>query len=160
MDRLLPSAPVVGVGAVVWKQDRFLLIRRGHPPNQGSWSLPGGHQELGETVQQAGEREILEETGVTIRVVDVLAVVDLMDGPGRELNYHYTVIDLQAEWLAGDAVAGDDAAAVVWADPDRLEPFKLSEDLLRVVAQSNRRRKGMDFGRILLSLEMADNHHA
>ncbi len=129
-----PTAPVVGVGAVVWKDGRLLLIRRGRPPRQGSWSLPGGRQELGETVQQTALREVLEETGVTIRILDLAAVVDLIHREGGLLQYHYTVIDFVAEWTGGEAVAGDDAEAVRWVTPDELDDYHLTPEMRRVIA--------------------------
>jgi ADP-ribose pyrophosphatase YjhB (NUDIX family) len=139
------SGPVVAVGAVVWKGDRFLLIRRGKPPRQGSWTLPGGRQELGETVSQAAKREILEETGLTIHIVDLVTVVDLMDRDGPLIRHHYTVIDVVAEWVAGEAVAGDDAAAVHWADPADLDDFCLTDAVRRVVALAvDKRRNGVN----------------
>lgn len=128
------TAPVVGVGAVVWKDGRLLLIRRGQPPRQGSWSLPGGRQELGETVQQTAVREVLEETGVTIRILDLAAVVDLIHHEGAVLQYHYTVIDFVAEWTGGEAVAGDDAAAVRWVTPAELDGYDLTPEMHRVIA--------------------------
>ncbi|MTJ80567.1 MAG: NUDIX domain-containing protein [Telmatospirillum sp.] len=154
MTESLPPRPVIGVGALGGIDGRFLLIRRGHPPRQGCWSLPGGRQEAGETVEQAGRREIREETGVSIRVVDVLAVVDLMGGEDGA-GYHYTVIDLEAEWTDGEAVAGDDAADLVWAHPDHLESFGLSPALLAVIASSVDRRRGGPGAPTLLSLSPA-----
>lgn len=136
------TMPRVAVGAVIWKDGQILLIKRGHPPNAGAWSLPGGRQEPGETVSAALTREIAEETGIAIRILDVLAVVDLMERSGDKLLYHYTVIDLLAEWVAGEIRAGDDAADARWADPDRLEEFALTPEIHRVVALSRRRLTG------------------
>ena len=135
------TAPIVGVGAVVWKDDRLLLIRRGRNPRKGSWSLPGGRQELGETVNQAAAREIREETGIEIRILDTLAVIDLIDRDGEAIAHHYTVIDVQAEWVAGEARAGDDAEAVAWVRPDQLDGYDLTEKLREVIAASARLRK-------------------
>ena len=139
MSSATPTAPVVGVGAVVWKDGRFLLIRRGRPPRQGSWSLPGGRQELGETVFQTAVREIREETGVAIRVLDIAGVVDLIDRDGEDIHYHYTVIDVLAVWLSGEAVAGDDAMAVAWVAPGELADYGATEAVCRVVAAAGRR---------------------
>lgn len=134
-----PSAPVVGVGAVVWKDGRILLIKRGRPPRLGSWSLPGGRQELGETVYQTARREIREETGVDIRILDIAGVVDLIDRVGEDIRFHYTVIDVVALWLSGEAVAGDDAAAVVWVAPERLSDYGVTEAVSRIVATAGLR---------------------
>lgn len=129
-------APIVSVGAVVWKGDRVLLIRRGQPPAKGTWSLPGGRQDLGETVFEAACREVLEETGVTIHIRDIAAVVDLIERDGTVVRHHFTVIDVSADWLSGEAVAGDDAEAVAWADPGRLDNYRLTEEVKRVIAIS------------------------
>lgn len=143
MDHL--NAPIAGVGAVVWKKDRVLLARRGHPPKAGSWSLPGGKQKLGETVQEAALREIGEEAGIQIRIVDIAAVVDLMDRDTQgQVLYHYTVVDLVAEWVAGDIRAGDDAAEVAWAHPDDFDSFNLSDDVRRVITLAASKRLPQD----------------
>jgi ADP-ribose pyrophosphatase YjhB (NUDIX family) len=133
--------PVVGVGAVVWKDDGLLLIKRGKPPMEGSWSLPGGHQEPGETVAAAVEREIREETGVAIRIVGLAGVVDLIAREGKDLLYHYTVIDLVAEWVAGEAKAASDAEAVAWVKPDALEPYALSAQVRQIIALAEDKRR-------------------
>jgi ADP-ribose pyrophosphatase YjhB (NUDIX family) len=135
------KAPQVGVGAVVWKGDRLLLVRRGHPPRKGAWSLPGGRQQWGETVHEGVVREVREETGVEIRILDTVAVVDLIERDGAAIAYHYTVVDVVAEWTAGDAVAGDDAAEVTWAHPDDLGRYQLTPKMLEVIAIAARKRK-------------------
>ncbi len=134
MSREYPSWPIVGVGAVIWRGDRVLLARRGRPPRQGSWTLPGGGQHVGETVAETARREIREETGLEISVRDVVAVIDLIERDARgEVHYHYTIIDVLAEWQSGEAVAGDDVDAVAWVHPDDLERYELSGDALRVI---------------------------
>lgn len=113
--REYPDRPWIGVGAIVFKGDHVLLIRRGKPPNQGKWSLPGGAQEIGETVYQTAVREVLEETGLVIAVTRLVTVVDSIhrDDDGR-VQYHYTLIDVSAEWVSGDPVCGDDADEACW----------------------------------------------
>lgn len=135
-------APVAAVGAVVWKDDRILLIRRGHPPRQGAWSLPGGRQQLGETVYEAVAREIREETAVEIRILDIAAVIDLIDrDPDGAIAHHYTVVDVVAEWTGGEARAGDDAAAVAWARHDDLAAYALTPKMHEVIAIAAAKRK-------------------
>ncbi|MBF0373404.1 MAG: NUDIX hydrolase [Alphaproteobacteria bacterium] len=141
MAHVYPEHPVIGVGAVVIRGTEVLLIRRGRPPSLGRWSLPGGKQKLGETVAEAAAREVMEETGLTIAVGAVAAVVDLIepDEKGR-IRYHYTVVDLLADWVAGEPVAGDDAEAAIWAPLDGLDPFELTPRTLDVIAGAVARR--------------------
>jgi ADP-ribose pyrophosphatase YjhB (NUDIX family) len=134
MSHLCPW-PVVGVGAVVWKGDRLLLVRRGRPPRQGAWSLPGGRQEPGETIHQACIREIREEAGIAIRILGLADVVDVIDrDDSQELLFHYTIVDMVAEWVAGEAVAGDDADAVAWVAAEELEDYGLPAAQRDVIA--------------------------
>ena len=136
------KSPVVGVGAVVWKEGRVLLIKRGQPPRQGSWSLPGGRQELGETVAEGAIREVREEAGIDIRILDTVAVVDLIErDPAGAVTHHYTVIDLLAEWVSGEARAGDDAADVAWADPAMLDGYDLTPKVREVIAAAQKMRR-------------------
>lgn len=141
-NRSYPDRPYVGVGTVVFRGEEVLLIKRGRPPREGHWSIPGGIQHLGETVPEAARREVREETGIEIEVIDVIAVVDSIsrDTAGR-IAYHYTLIDIFAEWRSGEAVAGDDAAAVAWVPPDRLEDFELWHETIRVIRLAAMRRK-------------------
>ena len=136
------TQPVVGVGAVVWRDDRVLLIRRGTPPKQGAWSLPGGKQELGETVAAAAAREVWEETGIRITVADVVAVVDLIQRDEQDqLQYHYTLVDVLAHWESGDAHAATDADAVAWASLDELARYELWSETERVIRLADVRRR-------------------
>ena len=137
-----PNRPLIGVGVVVFKGPRVLLIRRGKAPRAGSWSLPGGRQRLGETVRETAAREVREETGVEAEVVALLDVVDSIqrDGDGR-IAYHYTLVDFLAEWRAGEAAAGGDAAAVVWADSGDLDRYQLWDETVRVIGLAKEKRE-------------------
>lgn len=137
MQRDFPERPIVGVGVVVWRDDRVLLIRRGKPPRVGQWSLPGGAQELGETVAETARREVMEETGLTLAALELLTVVDLIepapeDAAGRYL-FHYTLIDFVAEAAPGEAVAAGDAAGVDWFRPADLAGLGLWSETLRII---------------------------
>ena len=103
--------PVAAVGVVCLKDDRILLIRRGTPPRLGEWSLPGGRIEPGERAVDAALRELREETGVE---AEILGLIDVVDGIFPEIGRHYVLIDYAACWIAGDPVAGDDAADAVF----------------------------------------------
>ena len=136
-----PKRPLIGVGVVVFKAGRVLLVRRAKPPRQGDWALPGGRQRLGETVREAARREVREETGLEVEVTALLGVVDSLhrDAEGR-IAYHYTLIDFLAAWRAGQCVAGGDAAEVAWADPNDLAPFELWEETVRMIGLGEARR--------------------
>ncbi len=142
MSREYPKLPMVGIGVVVWRERQVLLIRRGKPPRLGQWSLPGGLQELGETVFEGGRREVREETGTEVEITGVLDVIDSIqhDDAGR-VRYHYTLVDLAAEWRAGEPVAGDDAAAAAWADADDLARYRLWDETVRLIGLSAAKRK-------------------
>lgn len=107
---------------IVWKGDALLLIRRGKPPGEGRWSVPGGSQELGETLFETAVREVREEAGVVCRPTGILTAVDniVRDAAGR-VSFHYTIVEVAAEWVAGDPVAGDDARQARWATRDEWE---------------------------------------
>jgi 8-oxo-dGTP diphosphatase len=137
--REYPARPIVGIGIVVLKGDTVLLVRRGKPPNAGTWTLPGGAQELGETAQEAARRELLEETGVSVGDLALAGQVDIIrrDDAGR-IQYHYTIIDFAGRWQAGEPVAATDAAEAIWAKLDALEPFTLLNEPLRVIASAHR----------------------
>ena len=125
-NREYPERPFVGVGVVVLRRNKVLLVQRGNAPNKGQWSIPGGKQLLGETVIEAVHRELLEETSVKIRQPALLDVVDVIvpDGIGK-IQYQYTLVDYQAEWLSGECRSGDDADAVNWFTFEELNSLRL-----------------------------------
>jgi len=127
------------VGVALFKGPAVLLVRRGKPPNAGSWSLPGGRQEWGETAEHGARRELLEETGITAGPLTFTAHVD---GIHRDVSgtvlFHYTILDFTGYWLAGDPVAGDDVTDAVWAPLDALGPYQLWSEAHRVIAAARR----------------------
>lgn len=145
MRRDYPDRPVVGVGAVVWRGDRLLLIRRGRPPRLGQWSLPGGGQQLGETLSEAVAREVREETSLELASIRLITTVDLIerDQEGR-VQFHYTLIDFTAEAEAGEPIAGDDAVDVAWFRPDQLEGLGLWTETLRIIGLAASLRPGAE----------------
>jgi ADP-ribose pyrophosphatase YjhB (NUDIX family) len=139
--RLRPSRPVVGVGVVIWRGDSFLLVRRGKAPNLGQWSIPGGAQELGETVFEAAAREVFEETRLVVEGFTIVDVVDaIMREDDGEVEYHYTLVDVVAESTAGDAVAGDDATEADWFTIDDLPGLNLWSETERIILESRLKR--------------------
>lgn len=134
-DREYPARPIVGIGVVVLKGEHVLLVRRGKPPNIGSWTLPGGAQELGETAEQAARRELAEETGVSVGPLHLAGQVDSIrrDEAGR-VQYHYTIIDFAAAWREGEPQADTDVSEAMWVPLDRLEPYGLWSEAHRIIA--------------------------
>ena len=121
-------APVPCAGVVCLRGDQVLLIRRGRPPRQGEWSLPGGRLEPGERLADAALRELREGTGVE---AELIGLIDVVDGLFPEAGRHYVLIDYAALWTGGEPTAGDDAAEAVFV------PF---EEALRRVVWSETRR--------------------
>lgn len=105
-----PDRPRVAVGALVLRDGRLLVVQRGKAPAEGVWALPGGSVELGETMAEAVEREVLEETGVVVKAGAVIHAFDAVvrDDDGR-IRFHYVIVDLACEWVSGEATPGCDA---------------------------------------------------
>jgi 8-oxo-dGTP diphosphatase len=135
VNREYPSRPLIGIGAVVLRGDAVLLVRRGRPPAMGSWSIPGGAQELGETAEDAARRELREETGLEVGALHLLTHVDSIhrDAAGR-VQYHYTILDFAASWVAGEPVAGGDVTDAGFFAVDALGPLDLWSEAHRVIA--------------------------
>lgn len=128
------KSPQVGVGAIVFHQNRVLLVKRGQAPNKNQWAIPGGRIKLGETLQQAAEREILEETGIRIKAGEPVFAFDLIQHDHeQQCQWHYVVVDLSAEYLSGDPVAGDDATEACWVSTDELAELPVNEMTLQLL---------------------------
>lgn len=135
LDEPSQCLPLVGVGAVVFRDEAVLLIRRGRPPCAGEWAIPGGKVRPGETLQQAAEREIREETGITIRAGEPVFSFDFIENDaGGRLRWHYVIVDLEAKYLEGEIRAGDDASEAGWFRREELAGMPLhpkTRELLR-----------------------------
>jgi ADP-ribose pyrophosphatase len=132
-----PEHPRAAVGAVVFKDDKVLLVRRGRPPAMGQWAIPGGNVKLGETLQEAAEREILEETGIVIRARDPIYTFDAIvrDADGA-VQFHYVIIDLAADYIEGTPRPGDDADEVRWLDAQALDTLPVSPPTLKLLKET------------------------
>ncbi len=134
MKREYPEFPLVGVGAVIISRGRVLLVKRGHAPFIGEWSIPGGLLEVGETIRQAAVREVQEETGLSVNPVELLGVYDRLmpDEHGRTL-YHYVLIDFLCRLVSGEAQAAADADDVRWFTREEMERLALPKDTAQVI---------------------------
>lgn len=123
-----PNCPQVAVGAIVFKEDKVLLVLRGKPPAENLWSIPGGSVELGETLQEATEREIREEAGITIRAREPVYTFDVLERDNKgNVRFHYVIVDLAADYISGELRPGDDAVDVRWFSADEVNKVKVSE---------------------------------
>lgn len=129
----LRAVPAVGVVCI--RGDEVLLIRRGTPPKQGEWSIPGGRIEPGEPAKTAALRELKEETSVDAELAGLLDVVDAVfhNRSGELITRHYVLIDYVARWLAGDPVAGDDAAEARFFHQSELDSLELWSETRRII---------------------------
>ena len=125
--------PKLGALAVVPRGDAVLLVRRGRAPNRGLWGFPGGHVEWGETCAEAATRELVEETGVRARARRTLGVLDLIEREGGAIAWHYVLVAVLCDWLAGEPMAADDAEDARWVSRAELAGLPSAANVDRVI---------------------------
>lgn len=126
--------PVPAVGIVCLRGDEVLLIRRGTPPRQGEWNLPGGRIEPGERAVDAALRELREETGVE---AEIIGLIDVVDGVFPEAGRHYVLIDYAARWLSGEPTAGDDALEARFVPLDQIDALIDWDQTRRIIRMAH-----------------------
>ncbi|HWZ96187.1 MAG TPA: NUDIX hydrolase [Candidatus Dormibacteraeota bacterium] len=142
--REYPERPIVGVGGVLIENSKALLIRRGSEPLLGQWSIPGGTLELGETILEGVARELLEETGITVRVLDLIEVFERINpysppesrDTSQRPRFHFVIVDYLCEKISGEAKAGGDATNVAYATEEELPKYEMTETAMRVLRKA------------------------
>ncbi len=134
MKRDYPDRPLLGVGAVIVRNEQVLVVRRSHPPLQGQWSVPGGLVETGETTREALIREIREETSLIVEPLDLVEVFEriLRDGDSR-VQYHFVVIDYLCRIVSGEACPGTDVSEIRWVPLEKLQELGITPETHDVI---------------------------
>lgn len=143
MNRRYPDKPMVGVAAVIFREDRVLLVQRGRPPAYGKWSLPGGLVELGESLKDALQREVLEEVGLVVRVIDLVAALDRVVRDSQEkIEYHYILLDFLCVAEDGEPSPASDVLACAFVPLSTLGAYGMSEGTEQVIHRVYERERG------------------
>ncbi|MFP4084673.1 MAG: NUDIX hydrolase [Desulfonatronovibrio sp.] len=128
-----PQVPRIAVGAVVIHNNHALLVKRANAPSKGRWAVPGGKVRLGETLQEAAQREVFEETGILVKASEPILTFDLIErSQDGKILFHYVIIDLSAVYVSGELRPGDDALKAVWAHASDLERYNLSAATIKL----------------------------
>lgn len=140
MIRAYPQAPICAVGAIVLRGNEVLLIRRGKPPAQGKWSIPGGAVRLGETLESALVRELREEAGMDVKPLGVGKVIDRIytDSQGK-IAYHYVIVDYVCEAGPEQPVPGSDASDAGFFEIQGLDEMDMTEGTADVIREVQKR---------------------
>jgi ADP-ribose pyrophosphatase YjhB (NUDIX family) len=135
--RHFPVRPWVSAHAAIIRDNQLLVIKRGAPPAEGLWSIPGGAVDLGETVEECLKREVLEETGIEIAVDSFLRHVDviLRDETTGDIEYHYVVLYFKARYLKGELRPSSDAAAACWLTAREIQQLPVTKSLPKLLDQ-------------------------
>ncbi len=131
-----PHNPVPAVGAIVRHEGRVLLVRRRRPPGKGLWAIPGGRIRLGETLREAAQREVFEETGIVVEAGPPVYSFDLIErDPEGAVLFHYVIVDVLAEYRGGDLMAGDDAADARWVTFEDMARLSVARETRRILKE-------------------------
>lgn len=138
-DRRYPKYPLLGVGALIFDDDRILLAERGKEPLKGWWSLPGGLVETGERLQDAIRREVLEETGLTVEPLKAFEIFErIMPDADGVAEYHYVLVDYICRVTSGVPVPGDDVSRLEWVELAGLSDYRITEGTVDVIEKGFR----------------------
>ena len=129
-DRLYPPRPILAASLAVFRDGKVLIASRTAPPAQALFSLPGGVVEIGETLQEAALREVMEEVGVAAEIVGFAdhAEVIQRDSDGR-IKRHFVITCFAGRWISGEGHTSAEAGAVLWVDPDAMGSIPTTKGL-------------------------------
>jgi 8-oxo-dGTP diphosphatase len=138
--RTYPTRPYLAVSAAIFRAGRVLIVRRGTPPLQGIYTLPGGGVELGETLEQAVIREVREETGLAIEPIGLAGYREVIarDREGK-IERHFVILPFAARYLAGEIALNAELAEAKWLLPAELAGLKTTEGLAATVTAAGER---------------------
>ncbi|MCP8311790.1 MAG: NUDIX hydrolase [Candidatus Methylarchaceae archaeon HK02M1] len=134
MSREYPEHPMVGVGALIKKNGSVLLVKREHEPGKGRWSLPGGLVNLGERVVEAVKREVEEEVGLRVEVVDLIDVFDsIMYDDESRVRFHYVILGFEVRAVGGEVRGSEEASLVHWFKAEELRSLRMTSTTKRLL---------------------------
>ena len=138
--RSYPTRPYLAVSAAIFRAERVLIVRRGVPPMQGIYTLPGGGVELGETLEQAVMREVREETGLAIEPLSLAGYRQVIarDSEGK-IERHFVILPFAARYLAGEISLNAELAEAKWLLPAELSGLRTTEGLAEIVTAAGER---------------------
>jgi 8-oxo-dGTP diphosphatase len=138
--RTYPTRPYLAVSAAIFHAGRVLIVRRGTPPMQGVFTLPGGGVELGETLEQAVVREVREETGLAIEPVALAGYRQVIarDGEGK-IERHFVILPFAARYLEGQIALNAELAEAAWLWPAEISGLNTTEGLAEIVVAARTR---------------------
>jgi 8-oxo-dGTP diphosphatase len=143
MEREYPSGPIPAVGGVVVEDDRVLLVKRATEPGRGSWSIPGGVVGLGERLEEALRRELLEETGLLVRALGLVDVAERILWLGERVQYHYVILDYVCVVEGGTLTPSSDAQEARWFKPQEIPALGLSARAMEIIEKGMRMARGV-----------------
>ncbi len=137
MKREYPIHPIPGVGAVLIRENRVLLVKRRHEPGKGLWSIPGGIVEVGEPVEEAIVREVKEETGFNIKVEEPLDVTDVIIRDEKErIKFHYILVSFLGKIVGGSLAEAPAKSEICWATKDQIEDMSITQTALKLLKKT------------------------
>jgi len=132
--REYPDLPLTGVGAVIVKDGKILLVKRAFEPGAGKWSIPGGLVELGEKLSEACEREAKEETGIDIEVLELINAFDMIDrDENGRIKYHYVLVDFLAKPVSGEEKPNAEVTEMKWVTHREAKAMDLTRTARRAL---------------------------